>query len=155
MVVYTVLRAKSDALLGCQIIVSKWRRIGTAVFPKSKQNKSIMSWKPVNMMRWNLVDIHFLSFWTTGHHFNANLLTFWRWGCPFNPRRHRPFCVLRRHRGVRPTPRVWPLIELEPRGKKSCRLSRDEANDAQFEGQRSNGDLWGPVNDPKVENIGS
>ena len=38
-----------------------------------------------------------------------------------NPRRHRPFCILRRHKGgggVDATPpRVWPLIELEPRDK--------------------------------------
>ena len=34
-----------------------------------------------------------------------------------NLRRHKPFCVLRgRRRGSDPS-RVWPLIELEPRGK--------------------------------------
>ena len=45
-------------------------------------------------------------------------------------------------RGGGDAPRVWPLIELEPRGKKtSCRSSRDEANVAGFSGHRTNGDL--------------
>ena len=37
----------------------------------------------------------------------------------FNPRRHRPFRILPRHKGglVRPTLAVSPLIELELRGK--------------------------------------
>ena len=56
------LRTTSAALVGCQIIASKWR-------PKSEKvnnrSKSLIFWKPVHMFRWNLVDIHFWSFWTT------------------------------------------------------------------------------------------
>ena len=48
---------------------------------------------------------------------------------PFNPRRHRPFRILPRHKGgggYDPLA-VSPLIELELRGKKrACSSPRDE-----------------------------
>ena len=50
-------------------------------------------------------------------------------GIDINPRRHRPFRILPRHKGgVGTTPlAVSPLIELELRGKKrACSSPRDE-----------------------------
>ena len=53
----------------------------------------------------------------------------WKVNFSFNPRRHRPFRILPRHRGGGggTTPlAVSPLIQLELRGKKNERVARRE-----------------------------